>query len=439
MNTKEIWERALVHIKASINSDVAYNVYIEPITAVSCTDSVFVVRTALSISKSMINLRYRGFIESALKKVTGQDYTLDITIEGENYEEPISAPEPVRKKPSTLNQKYTFENFVVGGSNKYAYASAKSATEKPGYIYNPLFFYGNSGLGKTHLMHAIGNKILETYPDYNIIYVTSEQFMNEFVDSLLTNSTINFKRKYRDADVLLIDDIQFLEDKEGLQEEVFHTFNDLYSRNKQIVITSDRMPNDLVKLEERLRTRFGQGLTFDISIPDFETRLAILKKKANEHNVNIPNDALSLIADKIKTNIRELEGALIKIISMAEISNSLIDINLAKEVVDSILPNGGIVKINSDKIIEKTAVYYNVSREDIIGNSRSKQFVVPRQVAMYLCHTLTNMKFKEISNAFGGKDRTSAMHNVKKIKEDMKTDENLAKDIDCILKDIHSV
>ncbi len=441
MDTKEIWEKALVYIKATVNSTVAYNVYIQQIKAVSYTDSVFTVLVPLALSKNMINLRYRSCIENALEQVTGTKYTLEINVEGEAPEEKEAqaAHDVIKNSSDTLNPKYTFENFVIGSSNRYAAASAISTTENPGHIYNPFFLYGNSGLGKTHLMHAIGNKIKENHPDFKIIYVTSEQFMNEFVDSLVSNSPMQFKRKYRSADVLLIDDVQFLENKEGLQEEVFHTFNDLYARNKQIVLTSDRMPSELVKLEERLRTRFGQGLTFDISIPNFETRVAILKRKAEEHSVNIPDDVLLFVADKIKTNIRELEGALIKIISMAELSSDQINLSLAKEVVDSLLPNGGVVKLTPDKIMEKVAVYYNITKEEIMGKGRSQKIALPRQVAMYLCSTLTDMNYTMIGNAFGGKDRTTAMHNIKKIESDIKKDENLNKEIKYILKDINDV
>ena len=400
MDTKDIWDKALVYIKAAVDSSVAYRVYIQQIKPVSCTDSAFVVSVALALSKNMINMRYRGFIESALEQVTGTKYTLKIILDSEV--EDFLAPNEDSTLPTTdtLNPKYTFDSFVVGESNRYAAAFARTAAEKPGIAHNPFFLYGNSGLGKTHLMHAIGNEIKRLHPDYKIIYVTSEQFMNEFVDSIVSKTPMEFKRKYRGVDVLLIDDVQFLENKEGLQEEVFHTFNDLYGRNKQIVLTSDRMPNELVKLEERLRTRFGQGLTFDISIPNFETRVAILKKKAGEHNVQFPDTVLHFIADRIKTNIRELEGALNKVISVAEISQDSINLDLARDVIDSLVPNGGIVKITPNKIIDRVAVYYNIPPEEITGVKREKKFIVPRQVAMYLCNTLANMNFSMIGDAF---------------------------------------
>ena len=442
MNIKEIWNKALVYIKSAINSSVGYRVYIQPITPVSCTDSVFTASVALEISKNMIEMRYRECIEASLEKVTGTKYTLNIILNSEvpdfNTISDSSSQEAPQTDSVTLNPKYTFDSFVVGESNRYAAAFARATAEKPGMDYNPFFLYGNSGLGKTHLMHAIGNEIKRLHPEYKIIYVTSEQFMNEFVDSIVSKTPMEMKRKYRSADVLLMDDVQFLQEKEGLQEEVFHTFNDLYARNCQIVLTSDRMPNELVKLEDRLRNRFGQGLTFDISIPNFETRVAILKRKAEDHNAEMPDAVLHFIADKIKTNIRELEGALIKVISMAEISQEPITLTLAGEVIDSLLPNGGVVKITSDKVIEKVAIYYNIRKEDIMGKDRSKKIALARQVAMYLCNTLCSMNYSMIGSTFGGKDRTTAMHNVRKISEDKDTDSSLAEDISYITKDIQS-
>lgn len=438
MDTKDIWDKALVHIKASIDSSVGYRVYIQQINPVFCSDSSFTVSVALAISKNMINLRYKSVIENAIEQVTGHKYTLNIILDNE-VEDFLTPREENPNPPSdTLNPKYTFDSFVVGESNRYAAAFARSTAEKPGMDYNPFFLYGNSGLGKTHLMHAIGNEIKRLYPEYKIIYVTSEQFMNEFVDSIVSKTSMEFKRKYRGVDVLLIDDVQFLENKEGLQEEVFHTFNDLYGRNKQIVLTSDRMPNELVKLEERLRTRFGQGLTFDISIPNFETRVAILKKKADEHKVEIPDTVLHFIADRIKTNIRELEGALNKVISVAEISKSEINLELAHEVIDTLVPNGGVVKITPEKIIDKVAVYYNVDRHEIVGVKRGKKYIMPRQIAMYLCNTLANMNYSMIGDAFGGKDRTTAMHNVRKISELRESDSAVDDAIKYITKDIQS-
>lgn len=437
MDTKDIWDKALVYIKAAVNSSIGYSVYIQNIKPISCTDSIFVISVELALSKNMINLRYLNAIENALEQVTGNKYTLKILLDSEVDDFFSKSDDTPVNNADTLNPKYTFDSFVIGESNRYAAAFARSAAEKPGIAHNPFFLYGNSGLGKTHLMHAIGNEIKQLNPEYKIIYVTSEQFMNEFVDSIVSKTSMEFKRKYRGVDVLLIDDVQFLENKEGLQEEVFHTFNDLYGRNKQIVLTSDRMPNELVKLEERLRTRFGQGLTFDISIPNFETRVAILKKKAGEHKVTIPDNVLHLIADRIKTNIRELEGALNKVISVSELSQDTVTLETAREVIDSLVPNGGVVQITPSKIIDRVAVYYNVSAEEITGLKREKKFIVPRQVAMYLCSELANMNYATIGAAFA-KDRTSAMHNVKKVEVQLSKDDSLREAISYITKDLKS-
>ena len=405
MDINEIWSKALEIIRTTINSAVAYNVYIVQTTAVSFTDSVFTISVPLALSKTMIDCRYRGCIESALERVTQKKYTLNIVVEGEQTEE-IKEPKPRQEEfdAGSVNPKYTFENFVIGSSNHLATAAAISATENPGYIYN-----------------------------------SSEQFMNEFVESIKLNTTTKFKKKYRSADVFLIDDVQFLENKEGLQEEVFHTFNDLYSRNKQIVLTSDRKPSELITLEDRLRNRFGQGLTIDIAVPNFETRVAILKKKAEEHNSHIPDEILRYIAKEIKSNVRELEGALNKIISMSELSHDEITIQVAEEVIKSLLPTGGVVKITPDKIMDKVAVYYGITKDQILGKSKTKNIALPRQVAMYLCSKLTDMNFVMIGKSFGGKDRTTAMHNIKKIEAGIKTNETLNSDINYIIKDLKSM
>lgn len=434
MDINEIWDKVLEIVKSTVNSIVGYNVHIKSSTPVSFTDSVFTICVPISINKNMIEFRYRNCIETALEKVTGVKYTLNVTILGED-------PEEEKKLPvsDTVNPKYTFENFVIGSSNEYAAATAISTAEKPGYIYNPLFLYGNSGLGKTHLMQAIGNRIIKTQPEMKVIYVSSEQFTNEFIDALKDKRTLEFKRKYRGVDVLLIDDVQFLERTESIQEEFFHTFNDLYSMNKQIVLTSDRKPGELVVLEERLRTRFSQGLIIDITVPNYETRVAILKKKAEVQHVVIDEEVLAYLANRIKSNIRELEGALLKIISISEISHREINIELAEYVLKSILPEDGIVKITPDKIMDKVSVFYNITKDDLTGKIKTKNVAFPRQIAMYLCNKLTDMNFGMIGKAIGNKDRTTVMHNVKKIESEITTNESLKADINYIIKDLESI
>ena len=288
-------------------------------------------------------------------------------------------------------------------------------------------------------MQAIGNRIIKTHPQLKVIYVSSEHFTNEFIDALKDRKTTEFKNKYRTVDVLLIDDVQFLENKEAIQEEFFHTFNDLYSMNKQIVLTSDRRPSELLTLEERLRTRFSQGLTIDITVPNYETRVAILKKKAEVHNIKIDEPVLSFIANRIKSNIRELEGALLKIISISELSHRTIDVELAEYVLKSILPEDGIVKITPDKIMDKVSLFYNITKDDLTGKIKTKNVALPRQIAMYLCNKLTDMNFGMIGKAIGNKDRTTVMHNVKKIETEISVNEALKADINYIIKDLESI
>lgn len=434
MEINQIWEDALKIVENNINS-VSYGVYIKTMVPVLFENSIFIVSATNDLSKNMINIRYKDIIESALEAITNEKITLKVISENEKAE---VIPEHEEELPSNsydVNPKYTFENFVTGSSNEYAHAAALSAAENPGHIYNPLFLYGNSGLGKTHLMQAIGNQIKKTHPDYKIVYVTTERFTNEFISAVREGKMIEFRNNYRPADVLLIDDVQFMENKEATQEEFFHTFNDLYSMNKQIILTSDRKPNDLITLEERLRTRFAQGLTIDITSPNYETRMAILQKKAAFHNIDIGHDVLSYIADKIKSNIRELEGALLKIISYSQLSHKDIDLELAKNILKSILPDDGVVKITPDKIMDKVSLFYKVSKDDLLGNVRTKSIATPRQVAMYLCAKLTDMNPGMIGKTFN-KDRTTVVHNVDKIEKDIETDDVLKSDINYILKDL---
>lgn len=432
MDMTEIWKKTLESVKSSVSSIVGYNVHIKSSVPISFSDSVFTISVPLSINKNMIEFRYRDEIETALEKTTGIKFTLNVLVDGEEIEKKLPVSD-------TVNPKYTFENFVIGAGNDYAAGAAISTTENPGRIYNPLFLYGNSGLGKTHLMQAIGNRIIQTHPELKVIYVSSEHFTNEFIKALKDGKLIEFKRTYRMTDVLLIDDIQFLENKEGIQEEFFHTFNDLYSMNKQIVLTSDRKPADLKNLTDRLITRFSQGLIIDITVPNYETRVAILKQKAELMNTDIAEDVLTFIANRIKSNIRELEGALLKIISMSQISHKQIDVDLAEYVLKSILPEDGIVKITPDKIMDRVSVFYHISKDDLIGKVRTKNIALPRQIAMYLCGKLTDMNYTAIGRAIGDKDRTTVMHNINKIENEIITNESLKSDINYIIKDLQSI
>jgi chromosomal replication initiator protein len=318
-----------------------------------------------------------------------------------------------------LNPKYMFETFVIGSSNRFAHAASVAVAESPAKAYNPLFIYGHSGLGKTHLLHAIGHYATTLGTARSVRYVSTEEFTNDFINSLRDDKTSAFQRRYRDVDILLIDDIQFLENRERTQEEFFHTFNTLHNANKQIVITSDRSPRQLATLEDRMRTRFEWGLLADIQPPDLETRIAILQKKAAQERMYAPPDVLEFIASRVSSSIRELEGALIRVTAFASLTRSTVELSLAEEVLRDFIPDGSGPEINADQIMASTADYFGVSLEDLRGQSRSRVLVNARQVAMYLCRELTELSLPRIGQAFGGRDHTTVMHADRKIRQQM--------------------
>lgn len=443
MDIAEIWKNTVENVKNNISSTVGYNVHIKISKPVSLSNSVFTISVPTSINKNMIEFRYKNFIESSLEKITGEKLSLKVIV-GDTAEpvlENTVSEENVYSNELNdygVNPKYTFENFVVGSSNEYANAAAKKTAESPGHIYNPLFIYGNSGLGKTHLMQAIGNRIKEKNSSANVIYVPCEKFTNEFIVSIREFTTDKFRDKYRNADVLLVDDVQFLEKKEAVQEEFFHTFNELFNYNKQIVLTSDRKPSDLTILNSRLRTRFGQGIIIDISIPNFETRVAILQKKAQAHNIKIDNSILEYIATNIRSSIRELEGALLNVISMSEIKECEITMDFVKKELEAVISGKDKNTITPQKIIKKVSVYYNISENDILGNVKTSEIAFPRQISMYLCCKMLSMNYTAIGKEFN-KERTTVKHNVEKIEKDILTDDKLNEDINYITKDLESM
>src|SRR5262249_15822377 len=325
---------------------------------------------------------------------------------------PVAAAAPVARpsgENTRLNPKYKFETFVIGSSNRFAHAAAVAVAEAPAKAYNPLFIYGESGLGKTHLLHAIGHYTQNLFPQVRVRYVSSEEFTNDFINSLRDDKMQAFQRRYRDLDVLLIDDIQFLERAERTQEEFFHTFNTLHNANKQIVITSDRPPKQLATLEDRPRTRFEWGLITDVQAPDLETRIAILRKKAAQERLNAPSEVLEFIASKIQSNIRELEGALIRVTAFASLNRQGVDLALAEIVLKDLIPASGSPEITAGTIMATCADYFNVSVEDLCGTSRSRMLVTARQIAMYLCRELTQLSLPKIGQMFGGRDHTTVM------------------------------
>ncbi|MGB8652847.1 MAG: chromosomal replication initiator protein DnaA [Mycobacteriales bacterium] len=350
---------------------------------------------------------------------TGRDRTYG-EVERDNVVDLSSRPSRGKDvEPARLNPKYTFETFVIGSSNRFAHAAAVAVAEAPAKAYNPLFVYGESGLGKTHLLHAIGHYAQHLFTGARVRYVSSEEFTNDFINSLRDDKQHAFQRRYRDVDVLLVDDIQFLENKERTQEEFFHTFNTLHNANKQIVITSDRPPQQLSTLEDRLRTRFQWGLITDVQPPDIETRIAILRKKAAQDRLAAPPDVLEFIASKIATNIRELEGALIRVTAFASLNRQPVDLSLAEIVLKDLIPADGGPEITGATIMAATAEYFGLTMEDLCGSSRSRVLVTARQIAMYLCRELTDLSLPKIGQMFGGRDHTTVIHADRKIRGQM--------------------
>lgn len=345
-------------------------------------------------------------------------------------------PTPTFMKETALNSRYTFDTFVIGKGNQMAHAAALVVSEEPGVMYNPLFFYGGVGLGKTHLMHAIGNKMLEDRPDTKVKYVTSEAFTNDFINAIQTRTQEQFRQEYRNVDLLLVDDIQFFANKEGTQEEFFHTFNALYDDGKQIVLTSDRLPNEIPKLQDRLVSRFAWGLSVDITPPDLETRIAILRNKADADQIDIPDDTLSYIAGQIDSNVRELEGALARVQAYSQLMHQPITTDLAAEALKSLNLANASDAITIPVIQDRVANYFNVSLKDLKGKKRKKAIVMPRQIAMYLSRELTEASLPRIGNEFGGKDHTTVIHAYDKITESLKTDTELQKDIESLKDDL---
>ncbi|HBL3144735.1 TPA: chromosomal replication initiator protein DnaA [Enterococcus faecium] len=345
--------------------------------------------------------------------ITGEEAEQEEVIEEKNPK--VVAPSPLKK--AMLNPKYTFDTFVIGKGNQMAHAAALVVAEDPGSIYNPLFFYGGVGLGKTHLMHAIGHQMLQSQPNAKVKYVSSETFANDFINSIQNKTAEEFRQEYRNVDLLLVDDIQFFAEKEATQEEFFHTFNALYNEGKQIVLTSDRLPNEIPKLQERLVSRFAWGLSVDITPPDLETRTAILRKKAAAERLEIPDDTLSYIAGQIDSNIRELEGALVRVQAFAAMNSEDISTSLAADALKTLKSGKGYPQLSILQIQEEVAKYYHIQLKDLKGKKRVKSIVVPRQIAMYLARELTDNSLPKIGAEFGGKDHTTVIHAHEKIQQ----------------------
>ncbi len=387
-------------------------------------------------TKGVLETRLRNVVVEALTSQLGEKVNIAVKVSGDTKpqnqnDESVLDEDVVLTKPAAveiatnnkspeigqLNPRYIFESFVIGASNRFAHAAAVAVAEAPAKAYNPLFIYGESGLGKTHLLHAIGAYAKELYKNVRVRYVSSEEFTNDFINSIRDDKASVFQKRYRDLDILLVDDIQFLENKERTQEEFFHTFNTLYNSNKQIVISSDRPPKQLTTLEDRLRSRFEWGLITDIQPPELETRIAILRKKAAQDKLNAPDEVLEFIASKISSNIRELEGALIRVTAFASLNKQPVELGLAEIVLKDLIPEDGGPEITEATIMAMTAAYFSLTIDDLCGTSRSRVLVNARQIAMYLCRELTDLSLPKIGSIFGDRDHTTVMHADRKIRQ----------------------
>ena len=442
MDTNKIWDSFIEEIKKS-TSKLSFDMFFSDLSLYKLdvdNKIIYIQLEDISIIK-FLREKYIVQIEDIFSRMLGDDFQVIIKSKDEYKSNKIDKKKKVRKSlykdnSKLFNPKFNFENFVVGGNNRFAYAASLAVAESPAEAYNPLFLYGGSGLGKTHLMQAIGIQVIKNDPTSNVLYISSETFTNELIEAINTQNTNQFKEKYRNIDILLIDDIQFLEGKEATQEEFFHTFNTLYENNKQIVISSDRPPSNLQKLDERLTTRFGFGITADVQPADFETRVAILKKKIELADIELDSDieeVCNLIAEKIKYNIRELEGAMNRMISFSEIMNNKIDLDFAKIVLKDIYRDTDKA-IAPERIRSTVASYYDIKVSDLDSKRRTAEIALARQVAMYLCRESTDFSFSKIGEIFGGRDHSTVMSNCNKIQTLYQEDELIKYDIDEINK-----
>ena len=448
---KEKWDQILQTVKVEHElSDISFKTWLQPLQLHDITDTtVTILVPNEQMAIDYISKKYTFPLKVAIAECTGKEYNIEFILP-----EQAAAQLEAKKKVAAvnnvdnsvlaeragLNPKYTFDTFVVGNNNKFAHAASLAVAESPGKMYNPLFIHGGAGLGKTHLMHAIAHFILEENPDKRVLYVTSETFTNELIEAIRNGNntaTTKFREKYRSVDVLLIDDIQFIIGKEATQEEFFHTFNDLHGKKKQIIISSDKPPKDIETLEARLRSRFEWGLIADISSPDFETRMAILHKKEETDGYDIDNEVIKYIAMNIKSNIRELEGALNKLVALSNLENREITVKLAEEALKDIISPDEKKEVTPAFIISTVAEHFHVSVDDIRSNKRNTEIVVPRQIAMYLCSNLTSVGLKKIGSEMGGRDHSTVLHGSKKISSELKTSEDMRKTIEILKKKIN--
>ncbi|MCG1815237.1 chromosomal replication initiator protein DnaA [Staphylococcus epidermidis] len=450
MSEKEIWDKVLEIAQERI-SNTSYQTFIKDTQLYSLKNDEAIILVSLPFNASWLNQRYSEIMQAIIYDVIGYEVKPHFISEDElasynnvntqEVQEPQVQHSSIDDKTwgkEQFNMHNTFDTFVIGPGNRFPHAASLAVAEAPAEAYNPLFIYGGVGLGKTHLMHAIGHHVLSNKPNAKVIYTSSEKFTNEFIKSIRDNETEAFREKYRKIDVLLIDDIQFIQNKEQTQEEFFHTFNELHQNNKQIVISSDRPPKEIAKLEDRLRSRFEWGLIVDITPPDYETRMAILQKKIEEENLDIPPEALNYIANQIQSNIRELEGALTRLLAYSKLQGKPITTELTAEALKDIIQSPKSKKITIQDIQKIVGQYYSVRIEDFSAKKRTKSIAYPRQIAMYLSRELTDFSLPKIGEEFGGRDHTTVIHAHEKIANDIKSNPTFKQEVENLEKEIRN-
>ena len=445
-NIEELWVATLEKIEEKI-SKPSFDTWLKNTKAEAIEKNTLIISAPNEFARDWLETQYTELISDILGEVTGTKLNTKFIIPTSNMEVEDTKQVTSQKAESItndmpksmLNSKYTFDTFVIGAGNRFAHAASLAVAEAPAKAYNPLFIYGGVGLGKTHLMHAIGHYVREHNPKAKVVYLTSEKFTNEFINAIMDNKSNSFRNKYRNIDVLLIDDIQFIAGKESTQEEFFHTFNALHEESKQIIISSDRPPKEIPTLEDRLRSRFEWGLITDITPPDLETRIAILTKKAKAEGLDIPNEVMLYIANQINTNIRELEGALIRVVAYSSLVNQDIDASLAADALKDIIPSSKPKVITIEGIQEIIAERYNIRIEDFAAKKRTKSIAFPRQIAMYLSRELTDFSLPKIGEEFGGRDHTTVIHAHEKISKLLEEDSDLNRDIEDIKETLKTI
>ena len=442
---EENWDAILNHVMVEHEvSKVSFDTWLKPLKVHSFRNNIVTILVDDQMKINYIQKKYTLPIKVAIAELTGLDCSLDFILP-ENIKTQETKSKDVDKtnlllEKANLNPRYTFDTFVVGKNNNFAHAASLAVAESPGEVYNPLFIYGGVGLGKTHLMHSIAHFILEQDPGKKVLYVTSETFTNEVIDNIRSGNSAamsKFRDKYRNIDVLLIDDIQFIIGKESTQEEFFHTFNDLHSAGKQVIISSDKPPKEMITLEDRLKSRFEWGLIADISSPDYETRMAILTKREELDGYTIDDSVIEYIATNVKSNIRELEGALNIVVAFGNLNKREINLELAKEALKNIISPDEKKVITPEYILDTVSEHFHVSKEDMKGSKRNAEIVLPRQIAMYLCRKMTQIKYKELGTLLGGKDHSTIIHGCKAIEYEINNNDNVRNTVDILIKKIN--